>query len=240
MSRYIVEALTEIGPETQLQPEISHYDRECIRGQLAQCIGRPDYLPACEFLLEMALKIRIGVLGAEYLDPQLQAQLVALRHRLMERDSLDLNVDIEPLRREAISARLSVMENLVWGIETQPKIETQHQALVNIVEKALVDNHAESLVLITIGLSSVGIRGERLPLAAKYNIQLLRALIKRPKILILHDALDHKTVAEQQAILEGIRQLMPGMTIIMLKSSPGGYLPNDKVFRMGIDGMVKG
>lgn len=239
VSRHIIDTLTEVGPESQLHPEISHYDKECIRGQLALCIGRPDYVPACEFLLEMALKVRTGVVGGEYIDRDLQRRIVAFRHRLRLLGHSDLNIDIEPLQRDKISARLSVMENLVWGIEKQPRQVDRHQALVEIVENALVDNHAESLVLVTIGLSPVGIRGERLPLTAKYNIQLMRALVKRPKILILHDALEHKSQAEQLEILEGIRKLMPGITIIVLKSGPGASLPGIRTYHIGSDGLTE-
>lgn len=238
VSRYIIDVLTLAGPDSQLQPEISQYDQECIRSQLAKCIGRPDYLPACEFLLEMALKVRIATFAGECIDTTLQQQIVALRQALLAQRRFRLHPGIEPLQQDRISARISVMENLVWGIERAPKDEGLHQALVAIVEQALVDNQAESLVLVTIGLSPVGIRGERLPLTAKYNIQLLRAMVKRPKVLILHDALDHKLYAEQRDILQGIRQLMPEMTIILLKSGPGDSLPGTKTYHLGSDGLV--
>ncbi|MEH6579969.1 MAG: ABC transporter transmembrane domain-containing protein [Amphritea sp.] len=237
VSRRIVEELSEIGPEGKLQAQLSQYDSDCIREQLKHCIGRPDCLPCCEFLLEMALKVRIATLGDKYITASLQSKIVELRHWLIEQGRENLHVDIEPLHSDGISAHLSVMENLVWGIEIAPKQEVQHQALLAIVEQALVDNDAESLV--TIGLSPVGIRGERLPLAAKLNIQLLRALVKRPKTLILHDALEHKTRAEQEEMLMGIRQLLPDLTIIMLKSGSAVSLPDSRAYRIDSEGLVK-
>ncbi|MEH6576316.1 MAG: ABC transporter transmembrane domain-containing protein [Amphritea sp.] len=239
VSRCIIAELSEVGPEEQLKPDMSQYDSEGIREQLAQCIGRPEHMPACEFLLEMALKVRMGAFCDEYITASLQSQIIELRHWLIEQGRSNLNVDIEPLRSDSINARLSVMENLVWGIEIAPKQETQHQALVAVVEQALVDNNAESLVLITIGLSPVGIRGERLPLSAKLNIQLMRGLVKRPKTLILHDALEHKTHAEQEEMLKGIRQLMPDMTIIILKSGTAVSLPGSKAYSIDSEGLVK-
>ncbi|WP_315982048.1 hypothetical protein [Aliamphritea spongicola] len=238
VSKNIIEELCEVGPEGQLKPHLSQYDSECIRDQLTQCIGRPDYLPACEFLLEMALKVRIVDSGEEHIHADLQKQIVELRHWLIEQDKQKILTELEPLNENRINARLSVMENLVWGIEVSPNHNGNHGELVEIVEQALIANDAESLVLITIGLSPVGIRGERLPLAAKLNIQLLRCLVKRPKILILHDALEHKTPDEQLEMLEGIRHLMPELTIILLRSGTV-YTPlHSRNFRIDNEGLV--
>ncbi len=238
VSKHIIEELCEVGPEGQLQPHLSQYDSECIREQLTKCIGRPDYLPACEFLLEMALKVRIVDSGDDDIHAELQRQIIELRHWLIEQDKQSLLTELEPLNDARINARLSVMENLIWGIEVAPNNNGDHEELVEIVEQALIANDAESLVLVTIGLSPVGIRGERIPLAAKLNIQLLRCLVKRPKILILHDALEHKTPDEQLEMLEGIRRLMPELTIILLRSGTVFTPLQSRNFRIDHDGLI--
>lgn len=219
ISQYQIEKLGRIGPEGELFAHLKQYDQECTREQLGRCIDRPGHLPNCEFLLEMALNARISLLDECFISSKLQAKLVALRQSLDSDTKQMLSQYIEPLRRENMNSRLSVLENLVWGTEITPNDKYKHDKLVSIIDEILVKNNAESLVLITTGLTPVGIRGVHISASAKLNIQLIRALIKRPKILILHDALKHRTHKEQYDLIKDIRRLLPNMTIVMLRTT---------------------
>ena len=230
ISQYQIEKLGKIGPEGELFAHLKQYDQECTRGQLGRCIDRPGHLPNCELLLEMALNARISLLDECFISSKLQAKLVAFRQSLDPDTKQLLSQYTEPLHTEKINSRLSVLENLVWGTEITPNDKQKHAELVSIVDEILIKNNAESLVLITTGLSPVGIRGEHTSAAAKLNIQLIRALIKRPKILILNDALKHRTHKEQCDLIKGIRRLLPDMTIVMLRTTLDKLFEDEQAF----------
>ncbi|MGB1236996.1 MAG: ABC transporter transmembrane domain-containing protein [Pseudomonadales bacterium] len=233
----IIQQLDELGPNDQLHANYSLYDVECVRSQLACCIGQPEHLPSCEFLLLMALRIRPNLQGDNWLDDTLKRELLVLRQQIISSPLSVFSEHFEPLRKGRLNRRLSVLENLLWGYEKEPNDETKHRQLVDIVEQALIENEAESLVLIVIGLSQVGIRGERLPQAARQNVQLVRALIKRPQVLILHYALQSKNPQELHRTLSGIRKLMPEMTLIVLNNAPRVHLEGMRYLRLDSQGI---
>jgi len=228
VSQYQIEKLGRIGPEGEIFAHLKQYDQQCTREQLGRCIDRPGHLPSCELLLEMALNVRTSLLDESFISSKLQAKIVALRQSLDSDTKQLLRRYAEPLCREKINSRLNVLENLVWGTEIAPNDKHKHDKLVSIVDEVLIKNNAESLVLITTGLSPVGIRGAHTSASAKLNIQLIRALIKRPKILILHEALKHRTYKEQCGLIKNIRRLLPNMTIVMLRTTQDNLFEDEQ------------
>lgn len=235
---HIIHQLEELGPNDQLNTQYSLYDIDCVRSQLAECIGRPNHMPSCEFLLLMTLRIRVNQQGDQWLNDKIKNQLLDLRKHIMSSPLGIFSDHFEPLRKGRLNRRLNVLENLLWGYEVAPNDVEKHQQLVDIVEQALIENEAESLVLIVIGLSQVGIRGERMPQQAKQNIQLIRALIKRPDILILHHALQGKDDQEYQKIISGIRKILPELTLITFSNNQRISDPDMKCYELGINGLM--
>jgi len=236
---HIVHQLEELGPNDQLKNNYRFYDVDCIRSQLTLCIGRPEHLPSCEFLLAMALGLKVSMLGDDWIDEDLKSQLLALRTQLISSPISMFSEYFEPLRKGRMNHRLNLMENLLWGFEVDPNNYDKHQKLVDIVEQALIENQAEALVLIVIGLSQVGIRGERMPLGGKQNIQLLRSLIKRPDIIIMHNALSNRSVAEIKSLLAGVKKLLPDTTIIILSANKRVHADYVDYYEIDIDGIRK-
>lgn len=234
---HIINQMEELGPNSQLNSNFRFYDVDCIRKGLSVCIGQPDNMPSCEFLLSMALGLRINLHGDHWLDDALKAQLIELRSQLISAPVSGFSDYFEPLRKGRLNRRLSVMENLLWGFEREPSNHSQHQKLVDIVEQALIENQAEALVLIVISLSQVGIRGERLPQIAKQNIQLMRTLIKRPEIILMHNALPGRTIAEIDDLLDGIKGILPDTTVIIFSSQTRVTAEHVKYYQLGLEGI---
>ncbi|MCJ8300946.1 MAG: hypothetical protein MJK13_18715, partial [Pseudomonadales bacterium] len=233
----IIHHIEESGPTDQLDNKYRFYDVDAVRMQLSNCIGRPEHLPSCEFLLAMALGLRVSAQGSDWLSSELKQQLLEARKNLAAAPISILAHHFEALSKESMNRRLSVMENLLWGFEISPHNQQKHQKLVDIVERALIKNEAEALVLIVISLSQVGIRGERLPQQAKHNIQLVRALMKRPKILLMHNALPDKTDAELQSMLAGIKKILPDTSIIMFSNKKIVTAEQVQYYQLNIDGL---
>ncbi len=235
----IIHHLAEKDPSSQLHRQYQSYDADLILSQLTECIGRPDHLPSCEFLLGMALGLKVSVHGDTWIDQSLKAQLIQLRQKVRASPIAIFAKHIEPLSKKSMNKRLSLMENLLWGYEIAPNNYQNHQQLVDIVEQALIENQADALVLIMIALSQVGIRGERLPQVAKQNIQLMRALMKRPKVLIMHNALPTKSDLEFQQLLSGIKQLLPQTSILILSGKKRVGADWIEYYQMDINGLQK-
>ncbi len=218
LSYHLIQQIESLGPNDQLNAKYRLYDVDCIRHQLTACIGKPDHLPNCEFLLAMALSLRLNLHGNHWLDEPLKAKILNLRQQLISSPISIFSEHFELLRKGRMNRRLTLMENLLWGFERHPENYNQHQKLVDIVEQALIENEAEALVLIVIALSQVGIRGERLPQVAKQNIQLVRSLVKRPEIILMHNALPAKSNDQVKQLLEGIRKILPQTTVIIFSN----------------------
>jgi len=233
----IIQHIEESDPTDQLENKYRFYDVDAVRMQLSNCIGRPEHLPSCEFLLAMALGLRVSVQGSDWIDAELKQQLLNARKQLIAKPVSILASHFEYLSKESMNRRLSVMENLLWGFEISPHNHHKHQKLVDIVERALIKNEAEALVLIVISLSQVGIRGERLPQQAKHNIQLVRALMKRPKVLLMHNALPDKSDAELQSLLLGIKKILPDTSVIMFSNKKIVTADRVRYYQLDIDGL---
>jgi ABC-type bacteriocin/lantibiotic exporter with double-glycine peptidase domain len=237
LANHLIYELEQLNPSENLNNQYKFYDVDCVRRELVACIGKPKHLPSCEFLLGMALGLRVSDQGSQWVSEALQSKILALRKHLMISPISILSENFEPLRKGRMNQRLSVMENLLWGFERAPKNAAQHKKLVDIVEQALIENEAEALVLIVIALSQVGIRGERLSTLAKQNIQLIRALIKRPAILMMHNALPARNNHEVQELLDGIKKLLPNTTVIVLSSKPRVTSESVKYYQLDANGL---
>jgi ABC-type multidrug transport system fused ATPase/permease subunit len=237
LAYHIINQLEELGAGDQLNHNYRFYDAECVRKQLSACLGGPEHQPSCEFLLSMALSLRVSVHGQSWVSAELKSQILALRKQLISSPIGIFSDYFEPLRKGRMNQRLTVMENLLWGFERAPNNHDQHQKLVDIVEQALIENEAEALVLILISLSQVGIRGERLPQIAKQNIQLMRALIKRPKLLLMHNALPGKNIEEINQLLAGIKTILPKTTVIIFSSQKRVSATHVKYYQLDLQGI---
>ena len=239
LAYHVINQLEDLGPNEQLNHHYRLYDTECIRKQLSTCLMGPEHSPSCEFLLSMALSLRVSVHGKSWVSSALKEQILELRQQLIRSPIGILSDYFEPLRKGRMNQRLTVMENLLWGFERAPENYNQKQKLIDIVELALIENEAEALVLILISLSKVGIRGERLSQINKQHIQLMRVLIKRPKILLMHNALPSKNVDQINKLLAGIKDILPDTTVIMFSSQKRVTAKHVDYYQLDLQGIKK-
>jgi putative ABC transport system ATP-binding protein len=121
--------------------------------------------------------------------------------------------------------RLNVSDNLLFGrLATEdPVLITQ---LRQLTDEALKTENAHTFPMILVALSQVGVSGSRLPILVKQKVQYLRALMKKPDILVCHQALDGLERPARAEIYARTRQLLPDMTLIILEQR----LPEDSIF----------
>jgi putative ABC transport system ATP-binding protein len=184
---------------------------------------RQEDLPQFEAILK-----RAGEIGLKDLDePERRAliglpfRLIAARHRLglidesfearvvEARRSFAANLPagleraIEFFDAARFNSAASLQDNILFGkiVTGQAEAATRITALV----RELLDELGLRPLVATIGLDfQVGVGGARLPVADRQKIALVRALLKRPALLVIDQALAALDPASQLRVLEGI------------------------------------
>ncbi len=170
-------------------------------------------------LIGLAFKLiperhRLGLI-----EPALQVRIVATRGKFRDGLPAELAAAIDFFDETRYASRLSVIGNILFGriAYARPGAEAALRELVDEVAAQL--GLRESLILSVADLS-VGVGGSRLPALARQQIALARCLIKRPRVLILNEALRTVKPDGQARILANIRQLLPDIILLWLDVRP--------------------
>ncbi|TET52638.1 MAG: ABC transporter ATP-binding protein [Desulfobacteraceae bacterium] len=111
--------------------------------------------------------------------------------------------------QESILFSTSLRENIAFG---NPKAQEKE-----IIEAAKVCQIYEEITQFPQGLDTpVGERGITLSGGQKQRIALARALLKRPRILILDDAFSSVDVETEEAILLNLKGIMQDLTLLLI------------------------
>ncbi len=126
---------------------------------------------------------------------------------------------------------LSIKDNLLFG-----RISTDNPAarrrIDKIISQVITDLNLDEPLLLLFGESQVGIRGSRLPQIARHRIALGRSLLKRPSLLVFHDALPSMESAERQAIRQAVRKLLPDCTMIWIANDIANNRDFDQAYTL--------
>jgi putative ABC transport system ATP-binding protein len=237
------ELALEAGPLDPLPDNFSEFDtpefrkrvcdelerRDPVRNAAAQRtpLERRDPARSAEdrvLLVELFLRITPGLHGKDLLDQQVTEQLLGARKVVIARTDCPLCSSFDHFSEDRISAGLTVRENVLFGkvIGTDP---AELARLQQLIDEAMRDEDAESMVMVLAGFTSVGIRGGGLPLIARQRIQLLRAIVKHPRILVMHEALTAMSLEERATVLRRIKLRLPELTLVYLDQEiPPGNL----------------
>ena len=112
---------------------------------------------------------------------------------------------------------LTVKDNLLFG-RMSSSHPASNRAIDLLIENVIRDLHLDEPLLMLFGESQVGISGSRLPLIAKHRLALGRSLLKKPSLLIFHDALSLLSPEEKQVVRQSVRELLPDSTIIWISN----------------------
>nr|WP_067286308.1 ABC transporter transmembrane domain-containing protein [Marinobacterium profundum] len=226
MAARLSELALDAGPLDPLPDNFSEFDTPDFRRQVSE-LERRDPARSNEdriLLLELFLRIVPLQHGDDLLDSTVTEQLLAARQVVMARTDCPLCSSFDHFSEDQISAGLNVRENVLYGkvVGTNP---AELRQLQQLIDAAMRDEDAESMVMVLAGFTQVGLRGGSLPLIARQRIQLLRAIVKHPKVLVMHEALTAMSLEERATVLRRIRTHMPELTLIYLDQEiPQGEL----------------
>ncbi len=118
-----------------------------------------------------------------------------------------------------------IAENLRWGDDNAPS--------ELVAQAAEVAQAAPFIDALPNGYETeLGQRGVNLSGGQKQRVSIARALVRRPKILILDDSTSAVDLATEAEIQRGLREVMGGMTVFIIAQRINSVMDADKILVM--------
>jgi len=153
-----------------------------------------------------------------------KSTLMNLVPRLLDADPAQVLIDGHPIREMPLAALRSsigyvpqetflfsetVAENIAFGVQSSPEAQIEQAAVEAGIAAEILEFPAGFETI-------VGERGITLSGGQKQRTAIARALIRRPRILILDDALSSVDTDTEDKILEHLRRIMRGRTSLIV------------------------
>jgi putative ABC transport system ATP-binding protein len=162
----------------------------------------------------IAARHRLGLI-----DEGFEARVVEARRAFAANLPAPLERSIEFFDPARYNAAASLQDNILFGkiVTAQAEAATRITALV----RELLDELGLRPLVVTIGLDyHVGVGGARLPIADRQKIALVRALLKRPELLVVDQAVAALDPSSQSRVLEGILAERKGHGLVWVVQRP--------------------
>jgi putative ABC transport system ATP-binding protein len=171
-----------------------------------------------ELLIALSLRLiparhRLGTI-----DDAFKAKVVAARQRFAETLPPGLG-DFVPYDRDRYFAQGSLLENMLFGrVIASSSLAVKR---VNTIIEEVITTHGLREVVMEAGLDyHVGIAGGRLSPVQRQKVALGRALLKRPHILILDEAVDVLEPDMRVMMHQRITEVMKGRAVVAVIKQP--------------------
>jgi putative ABC transport system ATP-binding protein len=138
-------------------------------------------------LLSLALMITPCEIGTSFPDG-LRDPVISARLQRSAALKEIANLGFEPINRDAYNYSLTVLENLLFGLQ-RSRSEVRKRMVRAAVEQVIVDLGLEGELMLLIGDVEAGLNGENLSPVAKERLAMARALIRRPDLVIMDNAM---------------------------------------------------
>lgn len=154
-----------------------------------------------------------------------EGQVLVDGHDVREYDLKKLRKGIGVALQESVLFSGSIEENLKWGDENAPDEvvkESTRIAQADPFIQTMADGYDTQL----------GQRGVNLSGGQKQRLSIARALVKRPKILILDDSTSAVDMATEAQIQKGLREVMHACTVFIIAQRISSVMDADEIIVM--------
>ncbi len=124
-------------------------------------------------------------------------------------DEKDLRTVVTVVPQKALLFTGTILENLRWGKKDATEIEIKRAAEIACADSFITQTENGYHTLL--GQGGVNLSGGQ-----KQRIALARALVRKPRILILDDCTSALDAETEAAVLSGLRQKLQGVTVLLI------------------------
>jgi putative ABC transport system ATP-binding protein len=167
----------------------------------------------------------------DLIDETMEQRLLAARRAFSENLPPELAGAVEFYDEERYNAASTLQDNILFGRLVYGQAQAGER--IGRVIAEVLDSLGLRRAVLEVGLDyQVGIAGKRLTGAQRQKVDLARALIKRPDILVLSEATALLDVAAQTAVTEKILAARRGQSVIWMLHRPSLARSFDRVLVM--------
>lgn len=161
-----------------------------------------------------------------------QGRVLVDGHDVTQMDSLNLRRAIAVVPQEALLFSGTIAQNLRWGDENATD-EQVCRAAVTACADEFVSSFPEGYD------TELGQGGVNLSGGQKQRLSIARALLRRPRILILDDCTSALDATTEARVLQGLRSQAGEMTVLLISQRISTVMRTDRILCME-DGKIQG
>ena len=170
------------------------------------------------------------------IDDKLEARLLIARRAFRDNLPRALATAIEFYDPARYNAAASVQDNILFGRLVYGQAQAGQK--VGVVLSEVVDTLGLKPRVISVGLGyNVGAAGKKLSITQRQKAGLIRALLKRPQLVILNNTVSAFDEPSQRRLLKRVRDDLKAAALICVTNTPGLARTFDRVAVM-LDGRI--
>lgn len=182
-------------------------------------------------LLALPFKLVPARHHLDLIDADFQQKLLAARLEFHENLADDLTSAVEFFEAESYNSASSIQDNILFGKLASERAGSA--AKVGTLLSEVIESLGLRGRIIDLGLSfQVGVGGARLSAAQRQKLAIGRSLVKHPDVLILNEAMSSIDSESQAELIDNIRDVQKGRSLMYVGSDVPVGQQFDQVARM--------
>lgn len=165
------------------------------------------------------------------IDDKLEAHLLTARRAFRDNLPRDYVDAIEFYDPERYNAAASVQDNILFGRLVYGQAQSAQK--VGVVLSEVIDSLGLKPRVIAVGLGfNVGAAGKKLSISQRQKVGLIRALLKRPQLVILNNTVSAFDEPSQRRLMKQVREDLRDAAVICVTNTPALARSFDRVVVM--------
>ena len=237
LAEMLVEMFDELPPGHDFYEQFSFVDEDTLEKlskilRFVQNKGR-DQLnrDARNLLASLTFELRVERHRLGLIDDAMQKKLVQVRHYFHDNLPADMRDAVAIFDPHDYNPNLSIKGNLLFGRIAFSTAGAKEKVSA-LIDEVMTDLGIKDNIILMIRDLEAGVGGGRIPTIGRQRIAMVRALIKRPKVLIARAPMQAASPEARDEVRRKIRQVMPEITIIWVDQDLSDTSDVDRLFTL--------